>query len=51
MCLAVSLGCLGAFDRIRFDSADTAMEQMHVPLCIRRWYNNILMNMQVKVSV
>ena len=51
MCLAVSLDCSGAFDRIKFDSADAAMEQMQVPHCIRTWYANILKNRKVKASI
>ncbi len=51
MCLVVSLDCAGAFDRIRFDSADAAMEKIGVPLCIREWYNNVLKNRKVKASV
>ena len=40
--LAVSLDCTGAFDRIKFESADVAMEAMQIPKSIRGLYKNIL---------
>ena len=40
--LAVSLDCTGAFDRIKFDSADKAMKMQQIPKSIRDLYRNIL---------
>ena len=40
--LAVSLDCTGAFDRIKFDSADKAMEEMQIPSSIKALYTNIV---------
>ncbi len=42
MCLAVSFDCSGAFDRIKFDSAEEAMDAIGVSKCITNWYKFIL---------
>ena len=49
--LAVSLDCSGAFDRIKFDSADTAMKEMQIPSSIRKLYANILKHRQVSAEL
>lgn len=40
--LAVSLDCSGAFDRIKFDSAEEAMSDMGIPSNIRAFYKHVL---------
>ena len=40
--LAVSFDCTGAFDYIKFDSADKAMQDIGIPEHIRGWYKNLL---------
>jgi ribonuclease HI len=40
--LAVSLDCSGAFDRIRFDAAASAMERKGIPKTIVKWYIKLL---------
>ena len=49
--LAVSLDCSGAFDRIKFDSADEAMREMQIPRCIRKLYLNLLKNRKVRADL
>ena len=49
--LAVSLDCTGAFDRIKFESADEAMKVMSIPDCIRMLYKNILEGRQVTAEL
>ena len=49
--LAVSLDCSGAFDCIKFDSAQTCMERKGIPSNIIRWYVNLLKNRTVKAKV
>ena len=49
--LAVSLDCTGAFDNIRFASADRAMAKAGVEDNIRRWYVYLLNNRRVTADV
>lgn len=49
--LAVSLDCSGAFDRIKFSSADKAMKEMQIPSSIRKLYLNILEHRQVSATL
>ena len=49
--LAVSLDCSGAFDSIRFDSAERGMRRKGIPDNIIRWYCNLLRGRLVTASV
>ena len=49
--LAVSLDCSGAFDRIKFESADNAMRRKGFPSSIRNLYLNILKHRTVKAEL
>ena len=49
--LAVSLDCSGAFDRIKFTSADEAMKRMQIPPGIRELYGNILKSRTVEAEL
>ncbi len=49
--LAVSLDCSGAFDRIKFDSAHKAMEEMGLPMSIIKWYDQLLRNRKVVAEI
>ena len=49
--LAVSLDCSGAFDCIKFNSAEKAMRDKNVPENIIRWYDNLLKGRIVHANV
>ncbi len=49
--LAVSLDCSGAFDCIKFDSAQICMERKGIPQNIVIWYNNLLQHRQVHAEI
>ncbi len=49
--LAVSLDCSGAFDCIRFDSAERGMRRKGLPNNIIRWYCNLLKGRLVTAEV
>ncbi len=49
--LAVSLDCSGAFDCIRFDSAERGMRKKHIPENIIRWYMNLLKGRIVDANI
>ena len=50
LCLAVSLDCSGAFDKIKFDSATLAMRRYTIPENIITWYTEILKGRTVTVN-
>ncbi len=49
--LAISLDCSGAFDCIRFDSAEREMRSHGIPSNIVRWYCNLLKGRLVSANV
>ncbi len=49
--LAVSLDCSGAFDCIKFESAEKCMKQKGIPKNITRWYVNLLKGRKVHAKV
>ncbi len=49
--LAVSLDCSGAFDCIKFDSAERCMKWKGIPDNITRWYVNLLKGRRVHAEV
>ena len=49
--LVVSLDCSGAFDRIKFNSANEALERVGAPDLIRRWYNEVLKKRRVTADL
>ncbi len=49
--LAVSLDCSGAFDCIKFSSAEKNMKRKGIPMNIVRWYRNLLRNRRVTATV
>ena len=49
--LAVSLDCSGAFDRIKFDSAETAMREHNIPETVITWYDNLLKNRKISAEL
>jgi hypothetical protein len=50
-CLAVSLDCSGAFDKIKFTSAVEAMEKFGIPAIIRNWYDSVLKNRIITADI
>jgi hypothetical protein len=50
-CLAVSLDCSGAFDKIKFTSAVEAMEKFGIPAIIRNWYDRVLKNRIITANI
>ena len=51
MSLAVSLDCSGAFDKIKFDSAKSAMRRLGIDENIILWYDSMLRNRRVTAYV
>ncbi len=49
--LAISLDCSGAFDCIKFESAEACMKQKGIPQIITKWYVNLLKNRLVTANV
>jgi retron-type reverse transcriptase len=50
-CLAVSLDCSGAFDKIKFTSAVEAMKAFGIPVCIQIWYDFMLRNRLITADI
>ena len=51
LALVVSLDCTGAFDRIRYTSAERAMVAKNIPENIIKWYNNLLRNRSITADI
>ncbi len=49
--LAVSLDCSGAFDCIKFESAENCMIQKNIPSNIIRWYMNLLRQRKITAQI